>query len=268
MTMRLVVALAAAQIMGLLPDSSCKGFSVGGSHVQLLLGRRRSSALRVGTWDNDDFLASLSGKNPQSSSSSSSSRSLSGKDEQENEDLPSDSIPGAQLTAEMLSKMKQNQDQGEGGKMFKTMMEKAQNRQASVEPEGLKNPFVANPFAGIEGLDPSDVAPRVESPPPALDPNALTVEQQAQLFRAMLQGQAPALMNAKPAKADIRKTGRNQDADAIQNTADVYFAQLKRDSTVRGIARIRGDQDKANAVFQDEKIEELKSLIKENPHLA
>jgi hypothetical protein len=261
--MRLVVVLVVVQAMGLLSDSSCEGFSFQTSAPWRT--RSFSSALRVGTWDNDDFLESLSGKNPQSSDN--------------DDEIPSDSIPGAELTADMREKIKkQQQDEPSGGgKMFKEMMEKAQSRKGS-SPEriekaarGLENPFAANPFAGIEGLDP-DVTPQdddEEEEQLALDPDALTVEQQAQLFRAMLKGQAPTTRpNAKPSKTDRLKKGRNKDADTIQNTADVYFAQLKRDSTVRGVARLRGDDQEANAVFKDEKIEELKGLIKENPHLA
>merc|ERR1712238_459512 len=61
--------------------------------------------------------------------------------------------------------------------------------------------------------------------------------------------------------------GRNRDADMIANSSDLYFAQLKRDSTVRTIGRIRGEKDISEAVFEDEGIEQLQSLVQENPYL-
>merc|ERR1712146_541491 len=64
-----------------------------------------------------------------------------------------------------------------------------------------------------------------------------------------------------------RPIGRNRDADTIANTSDLYFAQLKRDSTVRAIGRIRGDKEVSEAVFQDEGIKELDKMLKKNPYL-
>jgi hypothetical protein len=64
-----------------------------------------------------------------------------------------------------------------------------------------------------------------------------------------------------------RPVGRNRDADTIANAADLYFAQLKRDSSVRGKARIRGDAEKADQVFADKGIKELEGLMYENPYL-
>jgi len=64
---------------------------------------------------------------------------------------------------------------------------------------------------------------------------------------------------------DGRKIGRNRDADAIVNTADVYFAQLKIDSQTRNMARYSGDEEKANQVFVDPRIKEIKMAT--NPFL-
>ena len=64
---------------------------------------------------------------------------------------------------------------------------------------------------------------------------------------------------------DGRKIGRNKDADAIVNSADLYFAQLKRDSTTRNYARYRGDDEKANEVFHDPSIAQIKMHV--NPYL-
>jgi hypothetical protein len=65
--------------------------------------------------------------------------------------------------------------------------------------------------------------------------------------------------------ADGRRFGRNRDADAVVNTADVYFAQLKRDSNARNSARYRGDDATANSVFNDPSIKDIKMHV--NPHL-
>lgn len=278
--MRLVLALAAAQSLGLFLHSD----AFAPSATTSLTTRKpvtdfaapSSSLLHVGVdtdgWENDDFLKSLAGQNPEAK-----------------EEIPEEDMDGADLTPEMRAKIKQQNeaDESPGGSKFKELLAAASKNKTPEDSEtrSLKNPFVENPFIGIEGLDPtmddSDDSSAAPAAAPAANtkrPEDMTVEEQAEMFRAMMAGQQapPAAQKQKqtiklpeprPPKPD-RKTGRNRDADAIQNTADVYFAQLKRDSTVRGIARIRGDEDMANAIFEDSKIEELKTLISENPHLA
>ncbi|CAJ1968329.1 unnamed protein product [Cylindrotheca closterium] len=63
---------------------------------------------------------------------------------------------------------------------------------------------------------------------------------------------------------DGRKVGRNADADSVSNAADVYLAQLKRDSTTRNYARYAGDDQVANQVFHDPSIAEIHAP--ENPY--
>jgi hypothetical protein len=139
--------------------------------------------------------------------------------------------------------------------------------------------------------------------PPGMSPENLSVEEQARLFREMKQQQeqqGPGSVpppprtaadpyddqqqdqqndyeqrnnDAPPPKkpfgnavaADGRRFGRNRDADAVVNTADVYFAQLKRDSNARNSARYRGDDVTANSVFKDPSIKDIKMHV--NPHL-
>ena len=55
--------------------------------------------------------------------------------------------------------------------------------------------------------------------------------------------------------------GRNNQAYEVNNAADVYFAQLKRDSRVRIDARKRGDLDAANKPFEEEGVKALKGLL-------
>jgi len=100
----------------------------------------------------------------------------------------------------------------------------------------------------------------------------MSVDQQAAMFRAMMQQQQPPPTDYSPQSqkgldAKGRKIGRNRDADTIANTADLYFAQLKRDSSVRTMARIEGDDDIAEKVFEDEAVQKLKDQIKKNPYL-
>lgn len=105
------------------------------------------------------------------------------------------------------------------------------------------------------------------------NPDGLSVEEQARMFREMMadkQGFAspppPTKVNREGDRAG-RPVGRNKDADKIANTSDLYFAQLKRDSTVRTIGRYSGDEAVSEAVFEDDGIEELDRLFLENPFL-
>ena len=59
-------------------------------------------------------------------------------------------------------------------------------------------------------------------------------------------------------------SGNNRDAYEITNPADVYLAQLKRDSTVRTEARKRGDIDTANQVFEDVGVKALNNLLSDD----
>ena len=63
-----------------------------------------------------------------------------------------------------------------------------------------------------------------------------------------------------------RPVGYNPDAFSISNTADLYFAQLKQDSKVRKLARMRGDTDTANRVFEDETVRRIGDSWRPNPY--
>ena len=59
----------------------------------------------------------------------------------------------------------------------------------------------------------------------------------------------------------------NAELHKIVNVADVYLAQLKRDSTVRKIQRMAGDVDSANnEIMTDGGVDELNDWVKKNPH--
>ena len=62
------------------------------------------------------------------------------------------------------------------------------------------------------------------------------------------------------------RTGYNSDAYTMSNTADVYFAQLKQDSKVRKMARLSGDLETANKVFNDDSVKSIGDNWNQNPY--
>jgi hypothetical protein len=215
--------------------------------------------------------------------------------------LPTQDISGAALTEEMKQKAKNShtpeEEASQGGQMFRKLLERAQQQPSRNIPPPMYTPPPPPPQVMQQ-----PVQPQIQPPPmqPPADFNNLSVEQQARLFREMMAQQpqpqpsqqtqqpnpyAPNPYTPPPGGAyppppgqppkgsylgpgiapDGRKIGRNKDADAIVNTADLYFAQLKRDSTTRNYARYAGDDDKANAVFHDPSIEQIKMHV--NPYL-
>lgn len=95
------------------------------------------------------------------------------------------------------------------------------------------------------GVPTSPVAPTTPQQP--VPPQPVPTEPQATAN--------PADYAPKPVKAG------NRDAYEISNPADVYFAQLKRDSTVRTQARKAGDIETANNTFADESVKALKNYL-------
>lgn len=153
----------------------------------------------------------------------------------EDEDLSSGDASGSRF-AEMMQLAKQRGGQQPGG--------------AVPGGRAIENPFL--------------------QPQASANPGELSVEEQARMFREMMAGnqavpQAPVRVAADP--GGVRPVGRNADADKIANTSDLYFAQLKRDSTVRTIARMKGDNEASEAVFEDDGIKELDNLLLTNPYL-
>ena len=108
----------------------------------------------------------------------------------------------------------------------------------------------------------------------------LSVEEQARLYREFFYVQqhkkrTPSQQISSGSTAenylqtgigfDGKKIGSNRDCDIISSTSDAYFAQLKRDSTTRNLARYAGDNVKANDVFHDPAIQDIKVPV--NPYL-
>ncbi|KAL7557736.1 hypothetical protein ACA910_006213 [Epithemia clementina (nom. ined.)] len=258
-------------------------------------------------WDNDNFLNSLSGgdkdreeANDKYFKMSRYGRPEDGDDEEGKDDL-SKSFDGAELTSDMIEKMKKSHTPDEeasgGGKMFREMMNRAKERQPQIMPPPPVQPYYAPPPPPPPAY-PQQFSPPQPQPFMPLDPNNLSVEEQARMFREIMMQQqnaaagvpapAPQMppvayptqyyapLPQPPVNAPAnylqggvdtmgRRIGRNRDADAIVNSADVYFAQLKRDSSLRNIARFSGDDEKANAVFSDPSLKEIKLHV--NPYL-
>ena len=205
-----------------------------------------------GAWDNEDFKKSLSPPN----------------DGDTYEKGQGGSNYGPEPGDEELS-------QGQGGSRFQEIMNAAKAAKEGAEdqpPRAIANPYLNPPTPP----PPKPNAAAVTENAP-VDLENLSVEDQAALFRQMM-GRSQTGISADPVpyKAPPSSTkdarggrpeGRNRDADSIANSSDLYFAQLKRDSNVRVIARINGEEDLAEAVFEDQGIEDLKGLLHANPYL-
>ena len=178
------------------------------------------------------------------------------------EEVPIDeSIDGAELTDEMKAKIKASHTEEEeasgGGQRFKQMMERAK-QQAGTQQQQRMQQQTSAPMAA-------------QLPPDAAN---LPLDEQARLYREMFWRQKNPQVENYPTPQyqmngigiDGRKIGRNRDSDMISNSGDVYMAQLKRDSTTRNLARYAGDDIKANEVFHDAGINDIKGP-EENPYL-
>ncbi|CAJ1949504.1 unnamed protein product [Cylindrotheca closterium] len=155
-----------------------------------------------------------------------------------------------------------------GSSRFKELMEAAKRDGGGAEPSGtvIQNPFLATPAA------PAPAAPAAGG----INLENMSIEDQAALLRQLMANPdgggdpntPPTGMKEKRTDVAGRPTGRNRDADGISNTSDLYFAQLKRDSTVRTLARQRGEDEVAQAVMEDGGIKELGNMLVENPYLT
>ena len=219
-------------------------------------------------WDNESFLGSLSGG---SDAMDDANQKYQAQTEQRGklEQWRAGQEARHELQAssdEEAAAEPPDEEVGQGGSRFKELLEKSQEIAASSSPaDGPNGPIIYNP---IEGLKKPDAQ---QAPDAASDDDDLTMEEQAKLFQKFMKiqqgGGGDTAAPQKQTNPGGKKVGRNRDADTIANKADVYFAQLKRDSTVRTIARHEGDLERANAVFADEGVKELENIITVNPYL-
>lgn len=177
-----------------------------------------------------------------------------------------------------------------GGERFKKMMEKAQNgpsrppaaSQETYSPSPdlpLAPPATVAPvavaadqmayyqqqlvawqqqmtaYAQFSAANPAAAASMTMPPPPPPPPGM----EAAPVAPAPAAPATPAIpapdLTSDPATLDpmdyVPTGSGNKDTYEITNPADVYFAQLKRDSQVRQTARRQGDLDTANKPFED-----------------
>lgn len=263
------------------------------------VGISSNSALAVGSlgWDNDNYMDALS-KGPEAlekaneqykkNSRFTNMRPAGDGDDDDEYSDSDDEVPlaaaadelvddegrtkGAALSKDQIERIKRQNSQDEtagGGEMFKKLLERAQEGPTRPPPQ-------------MAAIPPP---PASAATPPALPAGFenLSVEAQAALFRQLMMnpaadapvaareqwppapGPRPPATGQAAVAADGRRIGRNRDADAIVNTSDVYFAQLKVDSTVRNLARFNGDHETAEAVFADPTIKNIKLHV--NPHM-
>jgi len=118
-------------------------------------------------------------------------------------------------------------------------------------------PMVYDANGNLVPFNPTPLPP----PPPAAQQQP-AIQQQPQLDII----EPPLPSKTKKATDSPRPVGFNSDAYTMSNTADVYFAQLKQDSKVRKIARMRGDTETANKVFDDESVVQIGESWNENPY--
>lgn len=187
-----------------------------------------------------------------------------------------------------------------GGQMFRQMMERAK-QQGGNRPSGAQEPttpafapIVPEPaapaaappadamayyqqqlkvwqdqmtaYAQLTAANP-EIAASMTMPPPPPPPTGMVGGQTAAPVPAAEPVVVEAPKDVDPTTLDpkqfIPKASGNRDAYEITNPADVYFAQLKRDSTVRTEARKRGDLEAANNPFSDPGVKALNNLLSE-----
>lgn len=103
--------------------------------------------------------------------------------------------------------------------------------------------------------------PNAQLPPPPPPPPPGYMDPYAQY------PQPPPVTTPQQPQPDGKRVGRNRDADTIANTADLYFAQLKLDSKIRKQALMRGDTENFNKAFEDDRVNQLKESLQDNPHI-
>ena len=190
------------------------------------------------------------------------------------------------LSKDMVANIKAShqgdrEDSSQGGSRFRALMARAKDQEQSRKAAygGNYDP-TGNAAAAPDTT--SATPPSIIMTPEEIA--NLSIDEQARLYREFFyvqqkekSGQQNSIGGSKPIGStasnylgpgigfDGRKIGRNKDTLAISNAADVYFAQLKHDSTTRNLARYSGDNSKANEVFHDPAIHDIKAPV--NPYL-
>lgn len=137
----------------------------------------------------------------------------------------------------------------------------AANPQAAAQmtpPPPPPPPPVFNPYPTSEPQ--GSVQQQYQAPPPPQQSSQQQQQQQQpqQQYQESPKEEPKSVYDYLPKRA-----GGNNDAYEVNNSADVYFAQLKRDSTIRTEARKRGDLETANSPFTEKGVIALGGLLSE-----
>lgn len=114
-------------------------------------------------------------------------------------------------------------------------------------------------FAQFNVANP-EAASQMNMPPPPTPPNFAHPSAGESIMPAPSPPEDLTTVNPKDF---IPKGSGNKDAYEITNPADVYLAQLKRDSAVRSEARKKGDLETANKPFEDFGVKAIGSILSE-----
>jgi len=193
------------------------------------------------------------------------------------------------------------EEESQGGEMFRKMMEKAEMAKAGAGPARAIAPpqpqqaveqapppvaAAADPQAAYYQLQLQswqqqmatyaqfiaanpEAAATMTMPPPPPPPTTTALTTPPQAIAAPLPLQTTTLTEAEVKEAKEKEArdylppnpNRNNDAYEITNSADVYLAQLKRDTAVRNWARQDGETDKSNQPFADVGVQAIAGIM-------
>ena len=114
-------------------------------------------------------------------------------------------------------------------------------------------------------LPPPPVQQQMQQPPAVSSASAVKAPQFVPNTPSSIEPPLPTT-RTKSTPDSPRPVGYNADAYAVSNTADVYFAQLKQDSKIRKIARLKGDYETSEKVFGDVSVKEIGDSWNSNPY--
>jgi len=251
------------------------------------------SRLKNPEWDNDDFLAALSGTDEQRNNVNrvylaqaektreSQARMANWRQQQEaraNPNIPQATPPPPPPPPQSMLEDLQDKAMGgmsqpgiSGGSKLRNMMEQSSQKQGMINryPTEFTNSYQQQPPQQYQHPPPPPPQqyqqqpppqPQVQQQQPLSDPNDI-LNQLAGVPPPNQQQQSTQIQDPN------RPIGRNKDADQIANAADMYFAQLKLDSKIRKRAFLDGDYDTSNDVFADERVQDLPNELRKNPFI-
>jgi hypothetical protein len=260
---------------------------------------RRSSRSDQG-WNNDNFLDALGGGEPardaanQQYQRESANRAASrdrrfqsmmgeGSDEPDIAALFGGKVAG--MPDKPPKAPETDEENPMGGQIFKQMMEKAEKGPSRIAAKSEAEPEERAPRAIYPPQAPT------AAPVKAVDPNAMAYyQQQLQVWQQQMTTYSQFIASNPEAAAEMTmplppqppfgiggpkakevpvddpknylpKGSGNKDSYEITGPADIYFAQLKRDSFVRSEARKAGDMDVANNPFADVGVKALTTIL-------